>query len=267
MRPGVSARRRRPQHFPLTGVAGGEETEVLRSSRFPAPGRRPWNGEEVDMAERKWIGLVVGLALAGPGATQAQSLTTTFADGLWGDADGGIYFDLQNVGGSPVEVTSFDVNLSAGGTWDVSVWYRSGSSAGFEQTNVGWTLLGTASGVSSLGADVPTPLPVGGLTLDPGETFGIAMSLVPTNAVVHGWRYSDGANVYADSHLSISTGSANHPAFSGSVNSPRTWNGTIYYRVTSVLEIPTLGEVGLVLMVLTLSAGAFLQLRRRRSTG
>lgn len=128
--------------------------------------------------------------LAVPGGVQAPAinnqsgaLTTLFTANNAGSDTGGIYFDLEVVGGQPVTIQSWDVNI-AQGTWDVAVWYRSGTYQGFEQTASGWTLLGTKTGLLSqwiggLYSNTPTPLSVGGLTLQPGQVYGIAMSLVP----------------------------------------------------------------------------------------
>ena len=51
--------------------------------------------------------------------------------------------------------------------------------------------------------------------------------------------YTNGANVYANTDLQITTG-ASTGFFAGGVNSPRTWNGTIYYDAAAVPEPSTM---------------------------
>jgi len=192
-------------------------------------------------------------------SAQSASLTTLFKADTGISAGGGIYFDLENVGYAPIIITSWYVNVNPG-TNDVKVWYRTGTSQGFEQTKTVWQLLGTEAGVVSLGVDRRTPVNVGGLTIAPGEVFGIAM------AGGMSWMYTGGTGsnqIYNDGALEIRTGSANGSPFSaGLVYTPRVWNGTIYY--TQGEPIPTLSEWGLIILSLLLAGTGYFTIRRRR---
>ncbi len=205
----------------------------------------------------------------------SAALTTLFTANNVGSFGGGIYFDLEVVGGQPVNIQSWDVNIGQG-TWDVSVWYRLGTSQGFEQTTSGWNLLGTETGLVSqwiggIFSNTPTPLGVGGLVLQPSQVYGIAMSLVPQGGQTSGgWHYTNGNGgnqTYNDGQLELRAGSANNVAFSSGVFSPRVWNGTIYYSfgtaVTTTNPIPTLSQWGIFIFSLLLLA----LLMRNRSRG
>lgn len=190
---------------------------------------------------------------------QSSTFTTLFTANNAGSFTGGIYFDLEVVGDQPITIQSWDINIGQG-TWDVSVWYRSGTSQGFEQTTSGWTLLGTETGLVSqwIGgffSNVSTPLNVGGLILQPGQVYGIAMSLVPQGGQTSGgWHYTNGngANqTYNDSRLELRAGSANNIAFSSNVFSLRVWNGTIRYSYNAGgVKIPTLSQWGIIIFSL-----------------
>ena len=213
-----------------------------------------------------------GTAPAAPQIVAASgSLTTLFASNNGGAATGGIYFDVQDVAPNNVTITSWDTNLNASFTGDVSVWYRPGTFSGFETSSAGWILVGTATGIVSAGDDLPTSLNVGPLTIPAGTTYGIAISLTPT-AGTGGHDYTNGTGrnqVYNDGVLQISTGSATNVAFSSSNGffTPRVWNGTINYNVANAAATPapTVNRVGLALLSLLLVGIAFVLLRYRNA--
>ncbi|MGH8041898.1 MAG: hypothetical protein ACREPN_07640 [Rudaea sp.] len=209
-----------------------------------------------------------GTAPAAPQVVAASgSLTTLFASDNSGAPTGGIYFDVQDVAPNPVTITSWDTNLDASFTGDVSVWYRPGTYSGFEDSSAGWILVGTATGIVSAGTDVPTPLNVGQLVIPAGTTYGIAISLAPTaGSTGHTYTNGTGSNqVYNDGVLQISTGSANNVAFNAPLFTPRVWNGTINYDVGNAVAAPAVNGVGLALLSLLLAGIAFVLLRRRHA--
>ncbi len=196
------------------------------------------------------------------------TLTTFFAFNNFGNLGGGIYFDLENVSGNPIEITHWDVNMCAfeslfdctpGGSVDVNVWFRPGTSQGFEQTTNGWQLMGTAAGSASQGPDQPTRINVGGLVILPGETYGIAMSGAQ-------WFYTNGngANeVHNNGEIELRAGSANNVAFVSGAFSPRVWNGTVFYVVRVIAPAPMLSKGGLVVVVAVLLIIGAVVLHRR----
>jgi hypothetical protein len=202
-----------------------------------------------------------GVWVAGPGSTgsgAAGSLTTLFAAN---NSFAGNTFDI--VANGSFTITGFDINIdSTGSSNTASFYYRSGSSVGVENDPAAWTLMGTDASVTSSGPDVPTPVDVGGLDLAPGQTYGIYFDLASYPSASVGYT-NGGPNVYSNADLSITTNTGqSNPAFSGSFF-PRQWNGTVYYG--SSIEVPTLGSLGLIALVVLLCAAAVI-VRRRQAT-
>lgn len=162
--------------------------------------------------------LLLGCAL--PAA--AQSLTTTYATN---NSSGGNSFDLKAT--RDLRIDSFDIHLGYEGlSAPVAVYWRPGTANGFEGSPAGWTLLGTAT-VATRGSGVPTPLPIGGLKLVAGQTYGIYITALDPGVPFY---YTNGDTPYANSDLSlVPFRGQSAPPFSGSLFSPRIWNGTVYY--------------------------------------
>ncbi len=127
---------------------------------------------------------------------------------------------------SDITIESFDVNIDNATTMEV--WYKEGSFIGFETNASAWTLLGSTT-ISSNGVDVPSPLPIGGLTIPAGQTYGLYITTT-----------SGGINYYTlsappyitDGELLIDNSVGKSYPF-GSTFSPRLWLGTIYYTMGS----------------------------------
>lgn len=176
----------------------------------------------------------------------AGTIGTAFASNNGGDPGGGIYFEIENITTNPITITSWDINTDNQTT--VNVWTRIGTYSGFEQASAGWSLLGTDNAVVQQGTDQPTPLAVGGLTINPGEIYGIAMEGDGS------WLYTNGIGtneVVNNGVLELRFGSANNIAFNSSIFSPRVWNGVIYYNVAAT-PVPSLGFWALILFTLLL---------------
>jgi len=161
-------------------------------------------------------------------------LTTTFASN---NGASGNMFDIRVTNAAGVTVRTFDVNLNAG-TYDLNVYIPTtgGTHVGIEQNPGAWTLIGSATGVTSAGIDVPTPLPVCVAQFIPaGTTQGFYVTTTTS-----GIRYTTGTgflvgDVYAsNTDLEFLAGTGNGANF-GSVFGPpsasRIWNGNVYYDV------------------------------------
>lgn len=156
----------------------------------------------------------------------AQSpLTTTFAGG---NGQSGNMFDI--VGVTSVVITGFDVHMPTGTTATIEVYAVTAGTTyvGNETNAAAWTLLGSAAGVVSAGAGLPTPVP---LTLNvpivPGQVQGFyvtttAATLSYTNGSVLGAVFA------FNSDIQFLEGIGKAYPFGGTF-SPRVWNGRIYY--------------------------------------
>ncbi|MCL4262355.1 MAG: tandem-95 repeat protein [Anaerolineae bacterium] len=154
-------------------------------------------------------------------ASTPGSQTTTFAGG---NGSAGNMFDVT-AGDREILITGFDIHVDDTSARTVEVYYKAGSYVGFQQTPGAWTMLGTEV-VTGQGIGNPTPVSIGGLTIPAGETYGLYVTLTTSDM-----DYTNGANTYSNGDLTITTGTGNAYPFA-SVNTPRTWNGTIYYEVS-----------------------------------
>jgi len=185
---------------------------------------------------------VMVVALVAGGAASAasaqQSLSTIFLGGNGGSAGGTVFFDVS-VGATPLTVTGFDTNTSAalGASFGFQVYTVLGTYLGNE-TNVGaWTPQASGSGVSA-GAQVPSPVTLGGtFVLAANTTYGMAIVLGPTGGPVaaHSYTNGTGANqVYSNADLTLTLGAASNAPFTAPLFTPRVWNGTIKYTLGGV---------------------------------
>jgi hypothetical protein len=171
-----------------------------------------------------------------PFAGPITSLSTGFQNnnGLISGSGGGNQFDVTNNGNAPIQISSFDghyasaFNGGAGGTTDFEVWYKAGTHENFENNAAAWTLLGSATGVAMAGQGNPTAIPIGGLQINPGETYGLYVTSTAGSGTVHYTTAGPGAD---DGILNIDNSLASGVAYPFFINfEPRAWNGTIYYQ-------------------------------------
>lgn len=163
------------------------------------------------------------LALAAT-AVSAQSLTTTFAGG---NGQSGNMFDV--VGVQNVTITGFDLNLAAG-TFNLEVYtLPAGTSIlGNEANPAAWTLVGSAANVTSVGANLPTPLPITlSVPVAAGQTQGFYVTT--TNGTMNYTNGTTFGNVYAqDSFIQVLEGDGIAYPFAGTYT-PRIVNANVYY--------------------------------------
>ncbi len=216
-----------------------------------------------------WIILTVLLLCLLPALASAGSLTTFY------NADSnavGFLFNLTAIGADDLMIDSFDVNLTdENNPATIALYYREGGYAGFEHDASAWTYLGAAT-VTAMGKNNVTHLPVGGLRLTAGKTYGVYMYATDADTVPR-FRYSAAlvSPLFENEALRLSGGSGTSGSlFSGMIHDPRTWNGTVYYSVAP--SVPATGDTaGTALAfwaLLALAApAAALWLRKRASRG
>ncbi len=173
------------------------------------------------------------------GTAASYSITTLFnsATGFAGNM-----FDVTVLADTDKQVDSFDVNVRATYPVTLSVYYREGGYAGYEYNESAWTFIGAAT-VSASSYNTPTHLPVGGVTLTAGKTYGFYITLENYHVSLMRFEYSYGSNTYTDENLQITCGiGRGGPVFTGQVTNDRTWNGTIYYSDPSAAPIPQTGD-------------------------
>jgi len=172
----------------------------------------------------------------GPGTVHVEgtpgSLTTLFARN---NSFRGNTFDIQNIGADPVNITSWDVNLNNPGTTNtIDIYWRTGTSVGFEGDPAGWTLLGSDPAVVSAGQDLPSAVAMPTFTIQPGELFGFYVDVgsYPSASI----QYTNGGpTTFSNSELSLTTYTGKgDPVFTGGTFTYRQWNGTVHYEIVPV---------------------------------
>lgn len=156
-------------------------------------------------------------------------LTTTFAGGNGCD---GNMFDLTTT--SSTNVTAFDINAGTTGFIDVEVYYlTNGSYVGNEGNAAAWTLEGTYN-VAAQGAGNPTNVTLSSsIPVTAGQVTAIYIHLPAGNI-----DYTNGANTYTNGILTVNTGIGLCGQF-GTINNPRSFNGTIYTENIACSNIRT----------------------------
>ncbi|RMA56802.1 HYR domain-containing protein [Ulvibacter antarcticus] len=144
-----------------------------------------------------------------------------------GNGNFGNMFDVNAL--NEVTVDSFDVHGDVGLTFDVNVWFKTGTHVGFEADASAWTLLDTAVGIVSNGDGVVTPLNLTlGHTIPAGDTHAFFVS-----PIGGGFNYHNGTAVGAiagaDANIEVLEGSAADEAFSGTIFAPRVFEGNVIY--------------------------------------
>lgn len=162
----------------------------------------------------------------GSGTGNTESLTTTFAAG---NGQNGNMFNINVL--DDIVINDFDVHQYANQTGDFEVYYKTGTYNGFETNAGAWTLVGTATNITSNGTGNPTPLNLNlGLQLNAGT---YAFYVTGTNTSVHYTNGTNTNNIYAqNAEIEFFEGVGKSYPF-GSTFSPRIWNGTIHYQVGS----------------------------------
>lgn len=175
------------------------------------------------------------VALAVVAGANANSITTLFVSNNGGSAGGGVYFDAT-VGASEIMVTGFDVNTSllAGSSFGFQAWTHTGTYVGTTGSTAGWVMVTNGTGVSA-GTDAVSSVTINTpFNLAAGTVHALALTLSDVGQASAAHRYTNGTGgnqAYSNADVALALGSAGNAFLSGSVFTPRVWNGTMYYDV------------------------------------
>ncbi len=168
----------------------------------------------------------------GTTSSGSTGLTSLFASNNGGSVGGTIFFDITASGTDNIWLAGIDVNVNGtsapvGTPLEADIYYDFNSTyAGIETTPGAWTTWTAAKGVSA-GQDLESRLVFNRpIQISAGQTFAIA---VVARNFAH--RYTNGANTFNDSNVTIDLGSATNEAFGPSVFNPRSGNVTVRYAV------------------------------------
>ncbi|MGB5026353.1 MAG: T9SS type A sorting domain-containing protein [Saprospiraceae bacterium] len=173
-------------------------------------------------------------------STSTASITTAFNSN---NQFAGNMWNVTNLTGGPITLNSFAGNISAavGTNCIVSIYYTPTTYVGKETNPAAWTLMGTGN-AGCAGLNMPTLFNIGGLVLQPGETYGLYFNLDNYTAGSIVLRYTNGNITFnnGDLLLTLGAGKAN-PAFTGTTFLTRYWNGIINYTKETIIGgVPTI---------------------------
>jgi hypothetical protein len=194
---------------------------------------------------------VVALAATATPAN-AAFITTLYAQNNNGLPGGAIYFDINVLQSGGITIQQIDTNTAASGfTITLDVYTRAGTHVGNEGSLSGWTLVSSGTGLAA-GLNNPSMINVSDFSLGLGVT-GIAL-VAASNDWAHHYTNGTGSNqLYSNSDVALSHGSATNAPFDGITFTPRVWNGTLHYSVNELNPVPAppaailfaIGAVGL----------------------
>jgi len=177
------------------------------------------------------------IALASAGIASAGSITTLFGVNNSGGVGATVMFDIQVLNPSGITITAADLNNwngeQNGLPFGLNVYITPTTYVGKESNAGLWSLVSTGSGIGAA-ANSPAAVELTDFFLAAG-TYGIAFQSPDFSQ-----GYTNGANVYSNADVQLTLGASTSGALFGpSVNTPRTWNGTIYYDAASAVPEPS----------------------------
>ena len=186
--------------------------------------------------------LLGGAILATALALPAQSpLTTLYAGGNGLGGNTAVYFDLTV--NAPLTINQLDVNALGGtGASVLEFWTVPTTWVGNDTNAAAWTLMGSTASVTASAQGTPTVAPITSpFVLTPG-TYGVAITYVGTLGPAY--TNGTGANqTYSTAEMTLQAG-ASGGIFTGAINNPRVWNGSIYYSVSGSGTVATRTNYG-----------------------
>ncbi|MBK7878219.1 MAG: hypothetical protein IPJ77_21395 [Planctomycetes bacterium] len=169
----------------------------------------------------------------GPMVCSGLELTTIFASDNGGDIGGQVFFDLQVVHPSGIDLAQLETNTSLpiGVPFSMDVYVKPGTYAGSETNLAAWTLL--ASGVGrATGIDQPSLVDFPDVSLPPGA-YGVALVIFGGIQRYTGTATVPPPPVFSNSDLTLTAGAALNVPWLGTPFTPRMWNGRLRYNCSS----------------------------------
>jgi parallel beta-helix repeat protein len=154
---------------------------------------------------------------------QTENLITTFANN---SQSTGNMFDIKAF--NTLTIDSFYVNAATNSLMEI--WYMQGSYVGHNTSDSGWVKLGEYL-ITNAVVGSPTLLPIGGLTIPAGQTYGICVTYI--NGSIK-YTFGNGSNEqYQDANMKITCGHGG--TYFNYTNNPRVWNGNVFYHVGDIV--------------------------------
>src|SRR5690554_5247522 len=164
------------------------------------------------------------------GGGGSDCISTLYSGGNNGSPGGAVYFDVT-VDSEDIELTSIDLNIDGAGTgFTVDVYTIEGTHVGNETNQGAWTMRTSGSGTSAGEGSPSTATLDDTFVLSANTTYGIALVLDGTHS--HYYTNGDGTNEhFENADIALDLGAATNTPFSGTVFTPRVFNGGLCYNV------------------------------------
>jgi hypothetical protein len=195
-----------------------------------------------DQTKAVFSGLQNGKSLI-PAQKMAVSCDSLTVQTIAGNGYNGNMFDITVASNFTLE--TFAVSMDAG-TWNVAIYYRTGTYVGSETSSAGWTFLDSAS-ITSTTTDAATfyKVPVNlNLPLMAGSTYGFYVTGTDPASPIN---YTNGTSVgtvfASNANFSVKEGAGGAYPFNVT-NSPRVFNGEVYF-CNGITGIDENGEASL----------------------
>jgi subtilisin-like proprotein convertase family protein len=170
------------------------------------------------------------ITAGGVGGGSTGSITTLFANNNGLGANATVFYDIT-VGSNDIEITDIDINTDATTAFNLDVYTLVGTYVGNETNAAAWGAAATSGTGTGMGEDVPSNAVLASpIMLSANTTYGIAVNMDVSVNYTNGTG-CPGNECFDNADLSLSLGSAVSGLFTGSVFSPRIWNGTINYTL------------------------------------
>ena len=171
------------------------------------------------------------ITAGGVGGGTAGSLTTFFIGTNGGSSGWTVMYDVT-VGPADIEVTELDINTTSTAAFDLDLYVLTGTYVGNETNAAAWGAVAASGSGTGAGTDLPSNVVLDApVVLSANTTYGFA---VVTTGVGQRYTNGDGTNQnFSNADLSMSLGTAVSGLFTGSVFTPRVWNGTVHYETVA----------------------------------
>ena len=161
----------------------------------------------------------------------AGSLSTTFISNNGGSPGWTVMYNIT-VGPKDIEISDLDVNTDDTGTISLDLYTLVGTYVGNETNPGAWGAAATTGTGTSAGLDNPSNIVLSTpVMLSANTTYGIAIVMDKSPRYTNGTG-CPGNQCYNNDDISLTLGTAVSGLFSGTVFTPRIWNGTINYTTT-----------------------------------
>ncbi len=167
-------------------------------------------------------------AIIPPPPTPDNCAETTFGNNNQGGIGGAVYFDVTGAADLTIEGVETNFYAAAGTVVGMEMWTIAGTTYAGNETTGAWVQVALDDGTSvAAGVGSATSITFAAPVTLPAGTNAVALVAIGSG---HAYTNGNGTNesaVSVDGAVTLSLGGASNAPFSGSIFSPRIWNGIL----------------------------------------